>query len=106
MTKLTKQQPSERIQDGNLTIAIWKNESSKGTYYVASAPKRSYKDKNGNYQNTTSLRGSQLLKAQALIGLAYTRIRELEAADHAARKAFDQATKAKAETTVENGGSQ
>lgn len=80
-------EPIVRVRDGMLQIAIWKNESEKGRgFYSTSAVKRSYKDDAGNYHETMSLSGTQLLQAARLYTLAYDRIRELEEADYEASK--------------------
>ena len=81
-------EPVARVKDGMLQIAIWKNESEKGrSFYSTSAVQRSYKDDAGNYHETTSLSGTQLLQAARLHAQAYDRIRELEEADYQASKA-------------------
>lgn len=81
-------EPVARIKDGLLQIAIWKNESEKGRpFYSTSAVQRSYKDDAGNYHETTSLSGTQLIQAARLYGLAYDQVRELEEADYQASKA-------------------
>ncbi|TWT96908.1 hypothetical protein Pla108_26840 [Botrimarina colliarenosi] len=83
----TQNEPITRLKDGLLQIAIWKNESEKGRpFYSTSAVQRSYKDDNGNYHETTSLSGSQLLQASRLYALAYDQVRELEEADYQASK--------------------
>ncbi|QDS99246.1 hypothetical protein [Adhaeretor mobilis] len=90
MTNQTKNsnEPVARIKDGLLQIAIWKNESEKGRpFYTTSAVQRSYKDDAGNYHETTSLSGTQLIQAARLYGLVYDRVRELEEADYQASKA-------------------
>lgn len=70
-----------------MQIAVWKNETEKGRpFYSTSALQRSYKDDAGNYHETTSLSGAQLLQAGRLYALAYDRIRELEDADYQASK--------------------
>ena len=70
-----------------MQIAVWKNESEKGRpFYSTSAVQRSYKDDAGNYRETQSLSGTQLLQAGRLYALAYNRVRELEEADYQASK--------------------
>ena len=81
-------EPVARVKDGMLQIAIWKNESEKGRgFYSTSAVQRSYKDDAGNYHETTSLSGTQLLQAARLYAQAYDRIRDLEEANYQASKA-------------------
>lgn len=84
----TTNEPVARIKDGLLQIAIWKNETSEGrAFYSTSAVQRSYKDDAGNYHETSSLSGTQLLQAGRLYAQAYDRVRELEEADYQASKA-------------------
>ncbi|QDT00416.1 hypothetical protein [Adhaeretor mobilis] len=87
MTNTTPKNPVAKFQDGKVQLAIWKNPSEQGSFYSISAPTRSYQDEAGNYRDTTSLSGTQLLQAQRLLGLAYDRIRDLQDADYAARLA-------------------
>ncbi|TWT41308.1 hypothetical protein [Botrimarina hoheduenensis] len=83
----TTNEPVARLKDGLLQIAIWKNESENGRgFYSTSAVQRSYKDDAGNYHETTSLSGTQLIQAARLYGLAYDKVRELEEADYLASK--------------------
>ena len=78
------QEPFEKLKDGKLTVAIWKNKSNEGdTFYSISPTQRREKTEEG-YQNYTSLSGVHILQSQRLQDLAYSRIRELEAADYAA----------------------
>ena len=84
----TSNEPVARIKDGLLQIAIWRNETEKGRpFYSTSAVQRSYKDDAGNYHETMSLSGTQLLQAARLYRLAYDKVRELEEADYQASKA-------------------
>jgi hypothetical protein len=77
-------EPIARLKDGYLQVAIWRNTSEQGrNFYSVSKLKRTYKE-DGNYKETDSLSGTQLLQAARLLELAYTRIRELEEADYQA----------------------
>jgi len=88
MTNTTNNnEPIDRVKDGKLTIAIWKNATGEGNiFYSISAPQRREKDDAGEYTNYTSLSGTQILQGQRLMGLAYDRIRQLEQADYEASK--------------------
>lgn len=79
-----KQEPVEHLRDRKLSIAIWKNATKDGdAFYSISAIQRREKNEAGEYQNYTSLSGTQILQSQVLLGQAYARIREFEAADYA-----------------------
>lgn len=81
-------EPVARIKDGLLQIAIWKNPTTEGrSFYSTSGVQRSYKDERGEYRETASLSGTQLIQAGRLYALAYDRVRELEEADYQASKA-------------------
>lgn len=87
-TTTTTNEPVARVQDGLLQLAIWKNEGEDGrAFYSASAVERSCKDQAGEYRQTSSLSGSQLLQAARLYALAYDQVRELQDADYQAGKA-------------------
>lgn len=76
--------PLQTLRDSTLTVTIWKNQGDKGPYYTAKLS-RSYKDAQDNWQETDSLIGADLIKAQRLLGQAYDRIQQAikqDAYDH------------------------
>lgn len=75
-------QPIQTLRDGNIQLAIWENISENGAFYSITL-NRSYKDADGNYKNTTSFSGNDLLKINQLSSHAYMLIKEYE------RKAWD-----------------
>ena len=74
------------MRDGNLNLAIWKNESDKGFFLSADKIIRSYKNEADNWQETANLSGSQLLKAARLYQPAY----EVDAQFRADQKHTDE----------------
>ena len=48
-------QPVDRGNEGGVTASIWENESKNGTFHNLMVS-RSYKDADGNFQNTNSFR--------------------------------------------------
>ena len=82
MSKQTKQRPVETVRDGSIKAAIWKNESEKGAFFVVTFA-RTYKDKEGNLQDTESFSGSQLLRLARLADKAYDRTAKLAKAARA-----------------------
>ncbi len=85
-------EPVARLKDRTLQIAIWRNITEQGkVFYSTSKIKRTYKD-NGNYQETDSLSGTQLLQAARLLELAYDRMRELEQTDYEANRLQEELT--------------
>lgn len=66
--------PEHKIRIGNMTATIWKNtiEGKNGAFVTRSVNlERSYKDKDGNWQNTTSIRAVDLPKALYVLDDAY-----------------------------------
>ncbi|MEO1597606.1 MAG: hypothetical protein AAFR78_03550 [Planctomycetota bacterium] len=73
-------QPVKKINDGRITAAIWKNFGEKGTFYSVTIT-RSFKDEQGNWKDTDSFSGTDLLKVSRLSLKAYDAIEELRASD-------------------------
>jgi hypothetical protein len=82
MSKQTKQRPVETVRDGSIKAAIWKNESENGVFFAVTFA-RTYKDKEGNLQDTESFSGSQLLRLARLADNAYDRTAKLAKAARA-----------------------
>ncbi len=82
MSKKTKQRPVETVRDGAIKAAIWKNESEKGAFFSVTFA-RTYKDKDGDLQDTESFSGSQLLRLARLADKAYERTAKLAQAERA-----------------------
>lgn len=79
-------QPVEKLHDGLIEIAIWKNQTDKGHFYSTSVT-NSYQDDSGAFKTTERFSPEELLKLNRLTDLAYDRIRELRQADKAASRA-------------------
>lgn len=68
-------QPIKKIKAGAITAALWENkgkgkEGNETTFHTVSLT-RGYKDKEGNWQNTQSLRVEDLPKARLVLDKAY-----------------------------------
>lgn len=74
--KQTKTRPVETLRDGSIKAAIWKNESEKGDFFAVTFA-RTYKDGQGNLQDTDSFSGTQLLILARLAEKAYDRAAKL-----------------------------
>jgi len=72
--------PIETLRDGSTKIAIWKNQGDKGAFYSVE-PHRTYPVDEDTWKDVHSFSGTDVLKLQRLLGLAYMRIEELRAAD-------------------------
>lgn len=69
--------PEATIRDGSLKATIWKNDSEKGAFYSVDLV-RGYKDKDDNWQETSSMTGAELLRAANILTNAYNRILHLK----------------------------
>jgi len=67
--------PAHTISDGAIKASIWKRESSNGAYYATTILK-TYKDKNGKYQNSQNFTGTDLLKVAELAKQSYQTSRD------------------------------
>ena len=83
----TNQPPADTIRYGGLKAVIWRNTSqddSQKVHYTVNYI-RSYKDANGNWQDTTSLSEIDNLKLGQLVPQAAQRINELKLTDRQTR---------------------
>jgi hypothetical protein len=55
---------------GGLQVAVWRNRNEAGIDHYTVKLERRYKDANGNFQSTDSLRESDLLRAGKLLNIA------------------------------------
>ena len=78
--------PTDTLRDGNLKATIWRNESEKGAFFSVNLT-RSYKDDAGNYHDSDSFSGTELLRIAHLAGKAYDRISALRQDEAERRKA-------------------
>ena len=62
--------PETTLRDGNLKATIWKNVGEKGAFYTVSLT-RTYKDEGGDYHDSNSFSGSELLRIAHLAKRAY-----------------------------------
>lgn len=77
---MTTNKPTETIRDGLLQATIWKNEAEKGSFYSAQLTRR-YQDEAGNWQDSDSFSGAELLRIAQLATQAYGRIAALRRAE-------------------------
>lgn len=76
MTSNEKNKPVETLRDGSIRATIWKNSSEKGDFYSVQIT-RTWQDDEGNYHDSDSFSGSQLLRVAHLAAKAYDRTAEL-----------------------------
>lgn len=62
--------PLRKFRAGAVTATVWNNQSAEGEFKTVSF-ERGYKDKDGNWQNTGTLRVSDLPRASLVLQKAY-----------------------------------
>lgn len=70
MTEQKKNTPEKKFKIGGVTTTLWKNQSSKGEFYTMTTT-RSYKDQNGTWQTSETLRANDVPKAILSLQQAY-----------------------------------
>jgi len=65
--------PVDTIRDGSLKATIWMNPKENGNFYSVQIT-RSYKDEQGNWHDTDSFSGSELLRVARLANIAYDEV--------------------------------
>jgi len=69
---MEKNKPEKKFRAGPVTATIWRNATEDGTKeYNTVSFDRVYKDKNGEWKNTNSLRVNDLPKAAMVLSKAY-----------------------------------
>lgn len=71
----TKKEPAATLRDGAIKATIWANPSDKGTFYSVDISRTFKKD--DEYKNSHSFSGTDILKAQRLLGGAYDHIQSI-----------------------------
>jgi len=69
-----KNAPAKKFAASGVEVCIWENKSEKGTYQTISF-QRSYKDKDGSWKTTQSLRTTDLPILTILLNEAYREIK-------------------------------
>jgi len=73
---MSNKQPEETIRDGNIKASIWHNKSENGAFFSTTLA-RTYQDEKGDFHDTHSFSGSDLLRVSELARQAYGRTNEL-----------------------------
>ena len=88
--------PAETLREGPLKAAIWRNESETGPYHSVTLA-RTYKDQEGNLQDTSSFRAKDMLGLSELARRAHHEVHERD------RAAFKEHRLAQSEQTQSKG---
>ena len=66
------QPPLQTLRDGAVAVKLWRQESEEHGAFVSATVTRTYKDREtGDYRESHSLSGADMLRAQALLGDAH-----------------------------------
>lgn len=87
-----RSRPAESLREGPLKAAIWRNEGQNGDYHTVTVA-RSYKDKDGNWRDTSSFRAQDMLGLSELARRAHHEVQDRD------RELFKE--KRRSETTQE-----
>lgn len=82
----TPNAPLETFRDGRLKATVWANEGERGIYHTVTFAK-TYEDKDGKLQETSSFTGSELLRVAELAREAHAFTRDLRCEMAVERKA-------------------
>lgn len=86
MTTTTSNKPAATLRDGRLKATVWKNTGEKGTFHRVDFS-RSYQDAKGDWHDSTSFSGTELLRLSHLALKAYDKVAELRSPDDAGEDA-------------------
>lgn len=75
--KPTGKPPVKKVRFGGMTASVWENESKEGRKFHTISMERAYRDANDEWQNTQTLRHSDLPKAILVLQKVYEAIPEL-----------------------------
>lgn len=90
--------PMETLREGPLKAAIWRNEGEHGAYHAVTLA-RTYKDRDGNLQDTSSFRAKDMLGLSELARRAHHHAHDLD------REAFKERRRAEVEPTPDRDAS-
>ncbi len=70
-----RQRPFDKVQDADLSVALWKREGKHGPYLASTGVEKIYEDEQGQLKTTRALSGSgEHLRASRLLARASDRI--------------------------------
>ncbi len=73
--------PIDVVKDGKMKATIWKNEGENGARYSVQLS-RIWKDEAGEFHNSDSFSGTELLRVARLANIAYNRVVDLRTNDN------------------------
>ena len=72
-----KNEPADKIRFGAIQVSIWRNETSDGKVFFSGAPSRSYKNSDGEWKESVSFTGAEMLLASQALEVAFQRCMEM-----------------------------
>ena len=75
MSEEKKNEPRDRVRLGAVEAAIWENEGKNGSW-VTIALSRTYEDKDGNLQNSSTFTEAQAILAREVLARAIEKVAE------------------------------
>ena len=84
MSQKTNTKPIETLRDGAIKASIWKNQGENGAFYSVRVT-RTFTDEQGNYRDSDSFTGTEIIRAGWLQLKAYDRTVALRAEENARR---------------------
>ena len=77
---MANDKPTDTLRDGRLKATIWKNAGESGNFYTVTFT-RSYQDAAGDWKDSESFSGAELLRIAHLATRAYDRTNALRQSD-------------------------
>jgi len=74
----SRKQPVETLRDGNLKASIWENKRDENVMHSVQF-RRTYRDQEGEFRDTDSFSGNDLLRLSRLAGQSYDTLTRLRA---------------------------
>lgn len=74
-----RRRPEETLREGSLKAAIWRNNGENGDYHTVTVA-RTYKDQEGNLQDSSSFRAKDMLGLSELARRAHHHAHDLDRA--------------------------
>ena len=97
------QKPADTIRQGPLKASIWQNDGENGPMFNTKLS-RTYRDKEGNFQETQSFRSGDLLGVAELGRAAHHRVNELKQEHYRGQDQGRAAHKAKRQSQAQSNG--
>lgn len=82
------EKPVDTLRDGALKATVWRNEGENGSFFTTTLS-RTYTDERGDFHESNSFSGSELLRVAELARTAYTRTQDFRREERLAAEPQD-----------------